>query len=254
MTRLWSFDEYNEPWLENGSHNPPLIIVNPKKGQKKMARSKYARRKSRARSTGRKNAPRRRRRTTRRNPWAMAGPVVGMNRPRKHRRGRRNSPKRRRRSGYRRNPALLGISLPPMQSVIYAGVGFVGVPMMEGFLMRFLPVSLTASPIGKYAARIGSVLGLAYLTKMVIGAQESKMVAIGGGAYVLTSAITEFAPGLIPAGGMNAYRPASLSAYAGSTGRTFNQLGALDFGAQNTVRSAPFGGSRIIAQRFRRFQ
>ena len=141
-----------------------------------------------------------------------------------------------------------------MQSVIYAGVGFVGVPMMEGFLMRFLPLSITTSAIGKYAARIGAVLGLSYLTKMVIGAQESKMVAIGGGAYVLTSAITEFAPGLIPTAGLSAYRPATLGAYAGSTGRTFNQLGAPDFGAQNTPRSAPFGAARVVATRFRRFQ
>lgn len=251
MPRLWEFDENGEPWLENGA---PLLIVNrPKKKGKTMARSKYARRKSRS---GRKAAPRRaRRRTTkRRNPWPMAGIVAAAN-PRRKRRGpgRKAAPRRKsRKKGYRRNPALMGISLPPLQSVIYAGVGFIGVPMMEGFLTRMLPVSLTSSVVGKYATRIASVLGLSYLTKMVIGSSESKMVAIGGGAYVLTSAITEFAPGMIP--GMGAYRPATLSAYAGSTGRTFNQLGAPDFGAINTARSAPFGGSKIVATRFRRFQ
>lgn len=217
-----------------------------------MARSKYARRKSRS---GRKASPRRvaRKRTTRRrrNPWPMAGVVAAAN-PRRRRRGRKNAPRRRSRRGYRRNSSVMGISLPPLQSVIYAGVGFVGVPMMEGFLMRMLPVSLTSSVIGKYATRVASVLGLAYLTKMVIGSSESKMVAIGGGAYVLTAAITEFAPGMIP--GMGAYRPATLGAYASSTGRTYNQLGAPDFGALNTARSAPFGGGKIVATRFRRFQ
>lgn len=252
MSRLWDFDEFGEPWLENGSKrgNPPLVIVNPKKKGKKMARRKA--RKSRAR--GRKNAPRRvvrrvSRRRTRRNPWPMAGTVAAMNRP--HRKGRKRSNRKRSRKHYRRNPALLGISLPPLQSVIYAGVGFIGVPMAEGFLNRFLPTSITANTFGKYAARIAAVLGLSYLTKMVIGASESKMVAIGGGAYVLTTAITEFAPGMIP--GMGSYSRATLGAYAPATSRTMNQLGAPDWGAQNTVRSAPFGGARVVAQRFRRF-
>lgn len=213
-----------------------------------MAKRKHRK----TRSTGRRRSPARRRRTSkRRNAWPMAGTVAAMN-PRKRRRGRRNSPRRHRRKHYRRNPALLGISLPPVRAVIYAGVGFIGVPMVEGFLTRFLPVSITGTTLGKYATRIASVLGLSFLAKMVIGANESKMVAIGGGAYVLTSAITEFAPaGLLP--GMQAYARPSLEAYATSTGRAFNALGAPDWGAQNTVRSAPFGAARTVAQRFRRF-
>jgi len=182
----------------------------------------------------------------------MAGTVAVVNRKKVHRRGRKGS-HRRKRSGYRRNPALLGISLPPLQSVLYVGMGFVGVPMMEGFLSRFLPITLTGSTIGKYATRIASVLGLSFLTKMVLGAGEAKMVAIGGGAYVLTTAVTEFAPGLIPATSapLQAYRRSTLGAYKSPTVR---QLGAPAWGAQNTARSAGGGGANIVAQRFRRFQ
>lgn len=246
--KLWEYDEFGEPWLENGCANPPLMIVNKKGTKSTMARTKYANRKSRSR--GRKAAPRRvnRKRRTRRNPWPMAGTVAAVN-PRRRRRGRKNSPRRRR--GYRRNSAILGISLPPIQAVIYAGVGFVGVPIVEGFLSRMLPVSLVGSTIGRYATRIGAVLGLSYIAKMVLGASESKMVAIGGGAYVLTTAVSEFAPGLIPASGMAAYRPATLGAYAQSTRRS---LGAPAFGAQNTARSASGGAANIVATRFRRFQ
>jgi hypothetical protein len=147
----------------------------------------------------------------------------------------------------------LGIALPPLQSVIYAGVGFVAPPMVEGFLSRMLPVSLTTTTLGKYAVRIASVLGVSYLTKMIIGSSEAKMVAIGGGAYVLTSAISEFAPGMIP--GMSSYsRPTrTLQSYAASSGRTFNQLGAPNWGARNTTASAPGGAANIVAMRFRRF-
>jgi hypothetical protein len=222
MTRLWEYDEFGEPWLENGRRgNPPLLIVNRKshkKGKKRMART-----------------------------------VAMVNRKRRtHRRGRKRSNPRRKH--YRRNPGILGISLPPLQSVLYAGVGFVGVPLAEGFLTRFLPVSLTGSTVGKYATRIAAMLGLSYLTKIVLGSSESKMVAIGGGAYVLTSAVTEFAPGLIPATNLSAYRPATLGAYATSTRRQLGSMGAPDWGAKNTVRSAPMGAANIVSSRFRRFQ
>lgn len=256
--RLWEYDEFGEPWLENGV---PLVIVNRKlhkKGKKKMAtrRRRTVRRKT-YRNRGRKHSPRRRR--THRNPWPMAGAVAQMNRKRSHRRrGRKNSPRRRRR-GFRRNPALFGFSLPPIQAVLYAGVGFVGVPMAEGFLTRFLPISLTGSTIGKYATRIGALLGLTYLAKLVLGSSESKMVAIGGGAYILTTAVSEFAPGLIPSTSLSAYARATspmLGSYAAATEAMYHglgRLGAPNYGAQNTANSAPFGGARIVAQRFRRF-
>lgn len=199
---------------------------------------------------GKKNSPRRRRRRS--NPYPMAGTVAMVNRKRSRRRSRGN-PKRR--HHYRRNPAILGITLPPIQAVIYAGVGFVGVPVVEGFLVRMLPISLTGSTIGKYATRIGAVLGLSFIAKMVLGPSESRMVAIGGGAYVLTSAITEFAPGLIPATAVSAYRPSTLGAYrSANAGSGLGKLGAPAWGAQNTVRSAGAGGANIVASRFRRFQ
>lgn len=253
VSRLWEFDEFGEPWLENGSHNPPIMIVNKKGTRKKMAR--YTRkRKSRARGRKASN-PRRRRvaRRTRRNPWPMAGTVAAMN-PRRRRGRKRSNPRRKRRSGYRRNPAVLGIALPPLNSVLYVGAGFVAAPLAEGFLNRFLPISITTNAIGKYAVKIASVLGISYLTKMVLGSQESRMVAIGGGAYVLTTAVSEFAPGLIPGMGSYARPTRSLAAYTPSTGRTFNQLGAPAWGAQNTTASAGRGGANIVAARFRRFQ
>ena len=258
MTALWEYDEFGEPWLENGRRgNPPLLIVNRKphkKGKKRMARTRYARRKTRSNRVHHRGRKRNARRRTRRNPWPMAGPVAMVNRKRRrsNRRGRKRSNPHRKH--YRRNPGILGISLPPLQSVLYAGVGFVGVPLAEGFLTRFLPVSLTGSTVGKYATRIAAMLGLSYLTKIVLGSSESKMVAIGGGAYVLTSAVTEFAPGLIPATNLSAYRPATLGAYATSTRRQLGSMGAPDWGAKNTVRSAPMGAANIVSSRFRRFQ
>ncbi len=214
--------------------NPRLGILgalNPrparahKKGRKRMARRKSGRAHMawvRSFKKGRKRAaPRKRRRTYRRNPVA-ANP----SRPAKRRYYARH--RRARRRGYRRNPAIMGFTLPPLQSVAYAAAGFVGTPMLEGFLSRFIPVEVTANTLGKYAVRIGSVLGLTYLAKTVLGRSQAQMVGIGGGAYVLVSAIREFAPTMIP--GMSAYVTGgpSLSGYVNTRG--LSGMGASPFG------------------------
>lgn len=156
---------------------------------------------------------------------------------------------RSRRRSYRRNPSIMGFSLPPLQSVIYAGIGFAGVPAAEAMLGRFVPVSLTSTTLGKYAVRIGTVIGLAYVAKMLMGKEKAKMIGIGGGAYVLLSAVREFAPGMIP--GLSAYTRPALGAYTPAR----RSLGAPAWGAVNSgVAAAPMGGANIVAARFRRFQ
>lgn len=245
VARLWKVID-GEPFMVN-----PQVVgilgLNPsrkKRRGKKMARRSSARHMAWVRSFKKKN-PRRRHRRARRNPYPVAGFAV--NRRRARRSHRRRNPVMRRHRRARRNPSLFGFSLPPLQSVLYAGVGFVGVPMAEGVLSGFLPVSITSNTIGRYAIRIGAVIGLSTLARMVIGRDAAKMVGIGGGAYVLTTAVREFAPGMIP--GMSAYTPA-LRAYTPMR----RSLGAPAFGATNTPYAASGGASNVVAARFRRFQ
>lgn len=108
----------------------------------------------------------------------------------------------------------LTAGLPTLQTVLFTGVGFVGTPIVEGFATRFIPATITSTTIGKYAVRIAAVIGVTFLVKTLIGSAEAKPVAVGGGLYVATTAIAEFAPGVIP--GLGAYtRPTrNLSAYA----------------------------------------
>lgn len=157
---------------------------------------------------------RKNRRRHRRNPAENPFPVAGMVANRRH----------------RRNPAqgtkILGFRLPPLKQVMYAGVGFVGVPVTESFINGFLPLSITSSVLGKYAVRIGSVIGLTWLSKNFLGSQAATLIGIGGGAYVLVSAVREFAPGVIP--GLNAYTPAGrLAAYTlPASSRPLSGMGA----------------------------
>lgn len=164
-----------------------------------------------------------------------------------------------------RNPSIMGFQLPQISSVLYVGAGLLGTPAAEGFISGFLPASITGSTIGKYAVKLGTVLGLTFLVKALMGNEKAKLVGIGGGAYIFVSAFKDFAPASIRAyiPGMGAYPVAgpTLSAYGGanklaaygqSTGRNYTGMGAPNFGAQNSPFTS--GGTNIVAARFRRFQ
>ncbi len=190
--------------------------------------------------------------------------------PRRHRR-RKHNPSvrhyaRRARSSVRRHArraatAMGFLTLPPLQSVLYVGVGLAGTPLAEGFISGYLPAAITGNTIGKYAVKIATVLGLSYLVKSIMGREQGKLVAVGGGVYVVMSAVRQFAPGFIPGmsayavggpvvTGLNAYTgPKSLSAYTSNRG-----MSAPAFGATNTVGFAGQGGRNVVASRFRRFQ
>lgn len=203
MARLWSYVN-GEPFMIN----PRVGILNPKKRGSKMAYRK--RKRATVGSVRRKRTTKRRR-----NSWMTGGRVVPVANPRRRRRSTRRSVRRaRRRSTVLRNPRLFGVSLPPLSNVIYGGIGFAAPPMVEGFLSRFLPAELSASTLGKYAIRIGSVLGLGWAARQFIGVRESNSVMIGGTIYVAVSAVQEFAPGMLP--GMGAYVP--LGAYVPALG------------------------------------
>lgn len=220
---LWDFYD-GEPFMENPQ---PLIVLNPKKkGSKTMAKKSAKARMAYARSF-RKGAKRaaKRKRVTRR----ASGKHTHWGRIKGHR--RRVNPRRRRnafpmagavvnrrRHSYRRNPAILGVTLPTLNTILYAGAGFVGTPMVEGFINKFVPIEWRASSIGKYAIKIASAVGLAFAVKQVLGAEVARTVAIGGATYVLVSAVNEFLPQLT----MGSYnRTNGLRAY-----RSSKQLGS----------------------------
>jgi hypothetical protein len=263
-TSLWDYYD-GEPFMEN----PPMAIINPLKYGRRLSKGKYEyinvkkaakKRKvtmAKRRSSKRRSAPKvtiiraSRKRSTRRakgrrNPFPIAGVAVNP-------RGRRKA---------RRNPSIMGINLPPLTQVLYAGAGFIAPPMVEGFINRFLPTEVKSNTFGRYGVKIASVLGLTFLAKQVLGANEARMVAVGGGAYVLTSAVNEFMPQLT----MSAYRTGMINKYQGMNAyhslngampqlaRNLPQLAAPVWGARNAAAIDSTGGVNVIAQRFRRFQ
>jgi len=108
--------------------------------------------------------------------------------------------------------------------IAWGAGGFIAPPMVEGYINQFLPTSITTTTLGRYAVKIGTVLGLTYLVKKVLSNKEAFPVALGGSLYVVVSAVNEFVPQLtmaprptatLPPAGTSAYRAGMINAYRG---------------------------------------
>lgn len=212
-----------------------------------MARKWGARHMAWVRGFKKKNASRSRRRGRKRNPWPVSG-VVAAN-PRR----RRSYGRRRKKNPSRGNGASLfrigGVGLPSAQTIAFAGVGFLAPPFLENFVAPYLPAMITQNRVGKYAFKVGSVLATTYIAKKALGNNAARAVAIGGGVYILASAVMDFAPQLLTAGAprppvtngatMQSYlRPRQVASYV----RGLSAPAAISGGNMNTV-----------AKRFQRF-
>lgn len=165
--------------------------------------------------------PRRRarRRPAARRPAARRN-MYSLNPRRRH--ARRN-PVRRRRSHPMASRSFFGFMFPALPRVAAAGAGLIATPMVEGFVGSYFP-SIQSTLIGRWALKIGAVLGLTWVADKVVGRSVASDVAIGGGAYLVLAGVTEFAPGLLniapsaslPKAGTAYYNPGSIGSGMGS--------------------------------------
>jgi hypothetical protein len=100
---------------------------------------------------------------------------------------------------------------PSVKSIVFAGVGFAGPSLVSGFLSSTFPTVMQSTTnlgvAGKYLVKIGSILGLSWLTRRFVGSSEAQMVMVGGGANIAISLINDFAPGFLPANPLGMYLP-----------------------------------------------
>jgi hypothetical protein len=138
--------------------------------------------------------------------------------------------------------------------VVYAGAGFVAPPAVEGFISGLLPLEFSASTIGKFAIRFGTVIGGTWLVKRFVGANPALYFGIGGGMYLLTSAIREFAPDASRYLGLGAYTVAGQTAFPIQMGAYTRQLAEGHNGSQGGMNIQTRGTTGTIPMRMRRFQ
>lgn len=239
--RLWNYFD-GEPFLDN----PHLAVLTPNPRKRTKGKIRMARTKAR-----RRNAPRRRtrvvsrsRRRARRNPWPVGGLVINPRRRRRHAARRNPVAHRRHRRIGRRNPALLGLQLPAVQSIIFAGVGFAGIPALQSLVNPMLPTSMVpTTPAGRYVSYAAYGLGLTYAVKAFVGHESARMTAIGAGTFIMLQAIKDFMPNMIP--GLSGYVAPNMGAYVQGNQPNFRQLSGLGM----PQASFPGNGSVMPANR-----
>lgn len=224
---LWDFYD-GEPFMEN----PMLGIIggtNPRKGKKMAVRRKRRNTRTRTRNRvhHRKHSPPRAKRRSnpkrRRRNWLSPGMVVPANPHHRRRRARSANPKRRHHRR-RHNPAFMGIGIPPIKTIMYAGLGFVGPSFISSTLTTAAPSlmsSITSLGItGKYIMKIGSVALLTWAAKKFGGPAAATSVAIGGGVNIAVSLVNDFVPGILPANPLSMYLPTApgMKAYVPMSG------------------------------------
>jgi hypothetical protein len=111
--------------------------------------------------------------------------------------------------------------------------------------------------LGKFAIRFGTVIGGTYLVKRFLGSNPALYFGIGGGMFLLTSAIREFAPDASRFLGLGAYTVAGQTTLPIQMGSYTRQLAAGGNGAGYSAQGMNIqtqGKTGTIASRYRRFQ
>jgi hypothetical protein len=81
-----------------------------------------------------------------------------------------------------------------MRTLAFSGLGFLLPPFIEGMAPRFVPIRGRG---GAWILKIGTVLVTIWGTAQFVGRAEARDAALGGGTYLVTSAISEFLPQLV---------------------------------------------------------
>lgn len=97
-----------------------------------------------------------------------------------------------RRRSYKRNPALLrGVSIPPVQDMLYVGAGLIVPPIVTSYLLPYLPASIRGNKVGVYAVKAVSVVLPAMLVKKFVNPRAGNLMMLGGAASLLIDLVRD---------------------------------------------------------------
>jgi hypothetical protein len=119
----------------------------------------------------------------------------------------------RRRRHYRRNPGergmtIFGISLPPLDAILWVGAGLVVPNIAQGYIIQALPASWTTLAadgsnktqvqIANIGVQAAAVLVPSLLVRRFVSKRAGNLMLVGGAASFALSLIRTFMPGVIP--------------------------------------------------------
>jgi hypothetical protein len=116
----------------------------------------------------------------------------------------------RRKRSYRNNPIamaggrginLMGIQLPPIDSVLYVAGGFVLTPIVTAKLMPYLPASLQTGT-GQYAVKAAAAILPGYIVSRFVSQRAGRLLMVGGVASLAVDLIRQY---VLPALGLGFY-------------------------------------------------
>jgi len=170
--------------------------------------AKHRRRASPNRRRRRRSMSNPRRRRARRN-YLSPGMVAAMNPRRRRRHARRNRIHHHRRHHARRNPSLMGFTLPPTMDIVGVASGLIVPPMLANYIFNNY-VAGTSMGTSKWAylgVEALSVAATGMAVRKFINVRAGNMMLLGGAARFVLDAVQVLMPSLIPTSVM----PAGLS-------------------------------------------
>lgn len=94
--------------------------------------------------------------------------------------------------------SVLGVRLPAISDVVFAGAGLVVPPVMASFLMGYLPADWKTSKVGYYGVKIASVVLPSMLVRKFVSRRAGNIMLLAGAATLVVDLVREFAPSLLP--------------------------------------------------------
>ncbi len=152
----------------------------------------------------------------------------------------------RHRRHYRRNPSLMGITLPPLDAVLFTGAGLVIPPIMASYLTPLLPASLSGSKMGYYGVKVASILIPSMLVRKFVSQRAGNYMLIGGAASLAIDLVKEFMPSL--GLGTQPFLGNGVGFYERMPLRTMSATPGMGRYASIPVRSMPMQRTPIISQ------
>ena len=141
----------------------------------------------------------------------------------------------------RRNPALLGFNIPPLDAVLFTGAGLVVPPMVASLIMRQLPAEYASSRPVYYAVKAASVLVPSMLVKRFVSQRAGNLMLLGGAVSFVIDILKE--TGVFAAIGLSGAASQPLLGYYPAMSRT-GGLGK--YPSLNANGSAPVTSQRMI--------
>jgi hypothetical protein len=216
---FWTEDSDGERWLING---PELVIAN--RPQKRKGKKMYTNRRKPRHGTKawmsyirglRKNkgGGHRKKHSRAKRNYYSAGEMANRPRTRTVTRYVTRSTRRNKASaGGSLGRTMFGGLMPGIEPIAGAFAGLAVPPIVNYFVSGYIPASIAANPIGRYAIKAAEVALPSWLIRRYVNRNVGTIMMIAGFGKLLFDAVAEFAPGIPGLSGMG-YQP-MLGAYA----------------------------------------